>query len=66
VLVLPSISEVAPLVISEAGTLKIPTIASDNNDMKDSVLNGFNGWLFSNGDAQALAKQIKYLIAHPY
>jgi len=58
VLILPSLSnEVAPLVILEAATRKIPVIASDYIAMQDMVQNGVNGWLFENGNVNSL-KQI--------
>lgn len=66
VLLLPSISnEVAPLVILEAATRKIPVIASDYIAMQDMVLDGVNGWLFENGNVHSLKTLIENLISHP-
>ncbi|MFT4802874.1 MAG: glycosyltransferase involved in cell wall biosynthesis [Psychroserpens sp.] len=65
VLVLPSISEVAPLVILEAATRKIPTIASDYIAMKESVVHDVNGWLFENGNTAALKILLQEIIDHP-
>ncbi|TXE09279.1 glycosyltransferase family 4 protein [Gelidibacter salicanalis] len=66
VLILPSISnEVAPLVILEAATRKIPVISSNYIAMIDVILNMKNGLLFENGDWEALLDQIKKLIVNP-
>ncbi|MDC1505574.1 glycosyltransferase family 4 protein [Winogradskyella sp.] len=66
VLILPSISnEVAPLVILEAATRKIPTLASDYIAMKDSIQHGKDGWLFENGNAAALQNLMEDLITTP-
>ena len=66
VLILPSISnEVAPLVILEAATQKIPTLASDYIAMKDRLKHGTDGWLFENGNAEALQNVLEILINRP-
>lgn len=65
VMLLPSISEVAPLVILEAATRKIPVIASDYIAMKESIEDGVNGWLFENGNAEDLLRVIETIIEKP-
>ncbi|MDC1505568.1 glycosyltransferase [Winogradskyella sp.] len=65
VLVFPSIAEVAPLVILEAATRKIPTLASDYIAMKDMIQDNVNGWLFENRNAEALKQQLSAIIAQP-
>ncbi|TXE09281.1 glycosyltransferase [Gelidibacter salicanalis] len=50
VLILPSVAEVAPLVILEAATRHIPVIASDYLAMKDMIEPNINGLLFENGN----------------
>ncbi|TXB63808.1 glycosyltransferase family 4 protein [Phaeodactylibacter luteus] len=65
VLLLPSIAEVAPLVILEAATRKIPTIASDYIAMKSSIDHGVNGWLFENGNTDALKQQLENILEDP-
>lgn len=65
VLLLPSLAEVAPLVILEAATRQIPVITSDYIAMKDIIQNGVNGWLFENGNAQSLATQLNNIINDP-
>jgi glycosyltransferase involved in cell wall biosynthesis len=65
VLLLPSLAEVAPLVILEAAIRQIPVITSDYVAMKDVIQNGVNGWLFENGNAQSLASQLQELIKDP-
>lgn len=63
VLILPSISnEVAPLVILEAATRKIPVIGSDYIAIKGMIKDGINGLLFKNGDANNLKQQIQKCI----
>jgi len=66
VLILPSISnEVAPLVILEAATRKIPAIVSDYVAMKDLVKHDVDGLLFKNEDIDDLKNQIQKLIEQP-
>ncbi|NRR91030.1 glycosyltransferase [Winogradskyella undariae] len=66
VLILPSISnEVAPLVILEAATRKIPVIASDYVAMKDLIQHDMDGLLFKNEDDEDLKNQIYQIIESP-
>lgn len=59
VLILPSISnEVAPLVILEAATRKIPVIGSDYIAIRYMIKHEYNGLLFHNGNWQDLGNQI--------
>ncbi|MCZ2844930.1 MAG: glycosyltransferase family 4 protein [Candidatus Bathyarchaeota archaeon] len=62
-LILPSLSnEVAPLVILEAASKKIPVISSDYIAMKDMVNDKVNGLLFENGNEKDLLTQILKLV----
>lgn len=62
-LILPSISnEVAPLVIFEAATRRIPAICSDYIAFKDIILPDINGLLFENGNYKDLLYQILKII----
>ncbi|MBJ7879160.1 glycosyltransferase family 4 protein [Gelidibacter salicanalis] len=65
VLILPSISEVAPLVMLEAATRRIPVIASDFVAMKDMIDPNVNGLLFKNGDWQDLLLQLNKISDKP-
>ncbi|MCU4165561.1 glycosyltransferase [Carboxylicivirga caseinilyticus] len=66
VLILPSVSnEVAPLVILEAATRKIPVIGSDYIAIKSMINDGIDGLLFKNGDTEQLCSRIQKLINQP-
>ncbi|SDB65066.1 Glycosyltransferase involved in cell wall bisynthesis [Flavobacteriaceae bacterium MAR_2010_188] len=65
VLLLPSISEVAPLVILEAATRRIPVVTSDFIAMKDMIVHNVNGMLFKNGDWEDLLVQLIKISNNP-
>jgi glycosyltransferase involved in cell wall biosynthesis len=66
VLVLPSFSETAGLVINEAMCFRLPVIVSDQvGSGMDLVKNGYNGFIFPVGDSSALAGSIKQLFDLP-
>lgn len=64
-LVLPSISEMSPLVILEAFACGIPVIASDIPPMSDNIFDGKNGRLFPIRDSEKLAKILEEYIHNP-
>lgn len=65
ILVLPSISEMSPLVILEAFAAGIPVVASDIPPITDLVVNGENGLTFPVRDSNALAHHIENLLLKP-
>jgi len=65
VLILPSISEVAPLVMLEAATRRIPVIASDFIGVKDLIVPNVTGLLFKNGDWEDLLLQLNKISDKP-
>lgn len=54
VLVLPSYREGFPNVLLEAGAMGLPVIASNINGCNEVIEQGFNGWLVTSRDAEAL------------
>jgi glycosyltransferase involved in cell wall biosynthesis len=59
-LVLPSVwYENAPLVVYEALALGTPVIASNHGGLTELIQHGKNGWLFTPGDARALAECLR-------
>lgn len=54
VLVLPSYREGFPNVVLQAGSMKLPVIATDINGCNEIIEPGFNGWLVPPRDAKAL------------
>jgi glycosyltransferase involved in cell wall biosynthesis len=62
ILVLPSESELQGLVLLEAMSCGVPTIASDS---KKSAAGELANYLFKHGNTKELAKKINYLIEHP-
>ncbi len=66
VLVVPSIwYENSPLVISEAFATKTPVIASNLGGMREAIVDGVDGLLFSPGDSEDLSRILKELINNP-
>jgi glycosyltransferase involved in cell wall biosynthesis len=65
VLVLTSRSENYPLVIREALSVGIPTIASPIGGVPEIVEHGKNGLLFDPGDEDALAAHLQTLVDEP-
>ena len=64
VLIVPSLCyENTPTVIYEALASGTPVIASDQGGMRELVQTYRGGWLFSRGDAQALAQIMAQLAA---
>lgn len=54
VLVLPSYREGFPNVVMQAGSMKLPVIATDINGCNEIIEPGLNGWLVPSRDAKAL------------
>jgi len=65
-LVLPSTwYEVFPLVIAEAYATGLPVIASNMGGMSSLIDHGRTGLHFRPGDAENLAEQVEWALAHP-
>ncbi len=65
-LVVPSTCyEIGPLVVLEAFACGLPVIASDLGSMAERVTHGRTGLLFRPGDAEDLARQVRWAFDHP-
>ncbi len=65
VLIFPSIwYECAPMVIVEAMACGLPVIASDLGSIPEFVQDHHNGLLFRAGDAEDLARQVRWAFSH--
>jgi glycosyltransferase involved in cell wall biosynthesis len=62
VLVVPSLWNDFPLIISEAFATQTPVIASDFGGMAEFIQNEVDGLLFKRGDVQDLARQMERVI----
>lgn len=64
--ILSSESEGLPTVLLESVALGVPCISSKcKNGPREILLNGRGGLLFETGDANALAKKMKFVFEHP-
>jgi glycosyltransferase involved in cell wall biosynthesis len=54
-----------PWVIVEAMCAGLPVISTDHAAIRESVIDGVNGYLVPKKDAAAVAEKIRYLIEHP-
>ncbi len=63
--VLPTYREGLCLVNVEAGAIGRPSITCDTVGARDTVLDGYNGFLVKVGDVDALAERMIYCIEHP-
>lgn len=63
--VLPSYKEGLPLVNAEAGAVGRPIIACDTNGTRDTVVDGYNGFLVPVKDANAIAEKMIYFLENP-
>ncbi|MBI5152035.1 glycosyltransferase family 4 protein [Candidatus Peregrinibacteria bacterium] len=63
--VLPSLHEAFGLVLLEAGAAKLPVISTNSGGVPEIIENNHNGLLVPPANADALAKAIKNLLAHP-
>lgn len=65
-IVVPSIwAENSPLVIHEAQACRVPVITADYGGMAEYVQHGVNGLSFRHRDADSLAEQMAWAVAHP-
>jgi len=65
-LIVPSLSyEIGPLTLLEAFACGTPVIASNLGSMAERVRHGYNGLLFRPGDAEDLARQVRWVFDHP-
>ena len=62
IFVLPSYTEVCPMVLLEASAAGIPMIVSDLNTLKCIIEEGYNGLFTKRGDEKDLADAIVYLL----
>jgi len=51
--------------ISQALATGMPVITTKHSGLKEQVVDGYNGLLVDEGDWQALAEKIVYMIKHP-
>jgi glycosyltransferase involved in cell wall biosynthesis len=65
ILVMPSLSEGLPLVGLQALGLGLALATSDHRSMKDLVQDGVNGFTCPVTDAEAFARRLRGLLAHP-
>jgi glycosyltransferase involved in cell wall biosynthesis len=66
VLIFPSICyECAPMTVIEAFACGLPVIASNIGSVPEFVEHGRTGLLFRPGDAEDLARQVRWTIEHP-
>lgn len=63
--ILPSLREGQAIVVEEAMLAGLPVIASRLEGMGDIVHDGENGYVFTPGDAVALAEKVVYALEHP-
>jgi glycosyltransferase involved in cell wall biosynthesis len=64
-LVLPSRRESLPVVLREAGMLRLPVVAADVGGVSEIVVPEETGLLYSSGDVEALAAGIRSLLEAP-
>jgi glycosyltransferase involved in cell wall biosynthesis len=64
-LVLPSRRESLPVVLREAGMLRLPVVAADVGGVSEIVVPGETGLLYRSGDVDALAAGIRSLLDAP-
>ncbi|HMB62441.1 MAG TPA: glycosyltransferase family 4 protein [Eudoraea sp.] len=65
IFVLPSKSEAFGLVCVEAMMCGCCTVRTDTNGALDQIDHGKDGYIFPNGDAEALAKILQYIMQNP-
>ena len=66
VVVVPSVGyEIGPLTVLEAFACGTPVIASDLGSMAEAIQPRYNGLLFKPGDAEDLARQVRWAFDHP-
>ena len=63
--VLPSLEEAVPLSLSQAMASGLPVIATNVGAVSYQIQDGVNGFLINSGDAQAIAKRIRYFFENP-
>jgi glycosyltransferase involved in cell wall biosynthesis len=65
VLVLPSRRESLPVVLREAGMMRIPVVAARVGGVEEIVVPGETGLLYRSGDVEALAAGVRDLLGSP-
>ena len=63
--VLPSYKEGLGLVNAEAGAMGRPQITGDTNGTRDTVVDGYNGFLVPIKNSQAIAEKMIYFLENP-
>ncbi|MDY6989120.1 MAG: glycosyltransferase [Thermodesulfobacteriota bacterium] len=62
---LPSDSEVLPVVLMEASATGLPAVATSVGAVREIVMNGKSGFLVPRGDVEAMAERLEHLIKYP-
>jgi glycosyltransferase involved in cell wall biosynthesis len=62
ILIVPSLWEGLGIIVLEAMACGLPVITSEVNGLKELIVDGQNGWLFTPSDSLMLAEKIKSLI----
>ena len=65
-LVLPSLADGYPLVVSEAMAMGLPVLLTDRCGNRDLIKHGLNGWIAPAADAAALAAVLAEALADPH
>lgn len=65
VFVLPSYHEGLPRTVLEAMSTGRPILTTDVPGCRETVINGYNGWLVEKANAAQLAKKLIWFIEHP-
>ena len=64
VLLIPSVSEAAPLVIGEAAALGVPTLTTETSSAREMVEKTGCGWVCDNSE-DGILQGIEWLLNHP-
>ena len=65
VLILPSYREGMPMSVMEAEAMGRAIITTDVNGCRDTVLDGYNGFIIPRGDSEKMAEKVMWCLEHP-
>ena len=65
IFLLPSISEVLPVVLMEAQAVGLPVVATSVGGISQALIDGESGFIVPEKDVNALTERIEHLIRHP-